>query len=71
MKDSSTTDHDEHHSAPRDGHDPIHVRAIVEVYDDRPPECTLFPVAVSDQDERLSSWITARGDAFVPLEAAR
>lgn len=58
-------------SADRSDSRPISVRAVVETYDDRPPECTLFPVDVLDEDERLTSWITAIDDAFVGLEAAR
>lgn len=69
MEDTTPTDQDEQGSDPPDV--PEGIRAVVEEYEDRPSECTLYPVSVADRDERLSSWITARGNAFVPLEAVR
>ena len=51
--------------------DEIPIRAVVEEYPDRPSECTLFPVAVVDRDQRLAMWITAVGDAFVSLTDSR
>lgn len=42
-------------------------RAVVERYDDRPDQCTIFPAAASD-DERMVTWVTAQGDSFVDLE---
>ena len=44
--------------------------AEVVVDRDRPAECTLYPVA-ADDFELMTHWITARGDAFVSLEAMR
>jgi len=49
----------------REGVRPVRVCAIVEEHDDRQDECTLYPISVSSKDERLTWWITARGDAFV------
>lgn len=46
----------------------IRLRAEVVSYDDAPSECTMFPDDVSE-DQRTTTWITARGDAFCPLTA--
>jgi hypothetical protein len=40
-------------------------------YDDRPDECTLFPRSVGTRDERMTVWLTARGDAFVDAREHR
>lgn len=47
------------------------VRAIVESYDNRPDQCTLYPVTVSEDDERLTTWITAESGSFVDTWAMR
>lgn len=46
------------------------LRAIVEKYDDRPDQCTIFP---SDEEgvKRMSTWITAREGSFVDLQTMR
>ena len=69
MDDELTTDQTDHARHPPN--DELPIRAVVEKYDDRPPECTLFPVDVIDRDERLRMWITAVGDAFISLRVAR
>lgn len=51
-----------------DGENGGGVVAIVD--DDSPRECTLFPSG-ADNVDLLSSWITARGDAFVSLDSIR
>lgn len=46
-----------------------YVSKVVE-YDDRPDECTIWP---RGEDNRVSptTWITAKGDAFVSLSEMR
>ncbi|WP_276261530.1 DUF7511 domain-containing protein [Haloglomus litoreum] len=48
---------------PDDGR--ITLRSCIVERDDGPDECTLFPHSVDTTDERMSAWISARGDAFV------
>lgn len=36
-----------------------------------PPECTIYPAAVSDRFERMTHWITAVGDSFVGCREMR
>lgn len=40
-------------------------------HDDRPDECTLFPLLTVTKDERMSTWITAYGDSFVDCRGMR
>jgi hypothetical protein len=49
----------------------IDVGSEVIEYDDRPDECTLFPRSVATRDERMTVWLTARGDAFVDAREHR
>ena len=49
--------------------DPVRI-ARVESYDDAPDECTIHPANAS-AETLTTTWITARGDAFVRLEAMR
>jgi hypothetical protein len=44
--------------------------SAVERYEDAPDECTIYPVGVSE-DELVTTWITAREEHFVALEAMR
>lgn len=44
--------------------------ARIETYEDRPAECTVFPVDVSP-DDRLTTWMTAREGSFVRLAEMR
>lgn len=44
--------------------------ARVETYEDRPAECTVFPVDVAPA-ERLTTWISAREGSFVRLAEMR
>ena len=44
--------------------------ARVESYDGAPDECTIHP-ANAPADTLTTTWITARGDAFVQLDAMR
>ena len=44
--------------------------ARVESYEDGPDECTIYPADAS-ADALTTTWITARGDAFVRLDAMR
>lgn len=45
-------------------------RAVVEEYEGRPDQCTIFPRDVSETD-RLATWITARDESFVRLDKMR
>lgn len=49
----------------------IALRSCIVERDDAPDECTLFPHSVDTTDDRMSTWITARGDAFVDCQAMR
>jgi hypothetical protein len=55
----------------REGTRPIAIRSIIEEYDDRPDECTLYANSVSDRDEWVTSWITAKRGSFVDREEMR
>jgi len=44
--------------------------AVVEEYDDRPDQCTIYPRGSSGVD-RMSTWISAREGSFLALEDAR
>jgi hypothetical protein len=44
--------------------------ARVVAYDDEPDECTIFP-ADADDDELVTTWISAKEGAYVSLEAMR
>jgi len=44
--------------------------AHVEPYDDAPDECTIYPVGVDD-DELVTSWVTAEEGAFVAAASMR
>lgn len=44
------------------------LQATVVEYENAPDECTLFPRDVSGMD-RMTTWITAKEDSFVDLEA--
>jgi len=46
------------------------LQAIVEKYDERPDQCTIFP-SRTDGVERMSTWITAREGSFVDLQTMR
>jgi hypothetical protein len=54
-------------SGPTSG--PVRV-ARIESYEDGPDECTIHPVD-APADALTTTWITARGDAFVRLDAMR
>ena len=45
-------------------------RAVVETYDDRPSQCTIFPRETAGID-RMSMWITACGEGYVRLDEMR
>lgn len=45
--------------------------AVVVEHKDRPDECTIYPLHAGNRDERRSTWITARDDAFVERSAVR
>ncbi|MUV58260.1 hypothetical protein SAMN04487947_2936 [Halogeometricum rufum] len=45
------------------------VGTVVE-YDDAPDECTVYPLH-ADEDERLTTWISAKDDSFVELDEMR
>lgn len=47
------------------------VLASVEHREDDREECTLYPIAVGDGDERMTVWITALDGSFVGLEEMR
>lgn len=47
------------------------VRAIVETYQNRPERCTLYPVKVPEEEERFTTWITAKSGSFVDGQAMR
>lgn len=49
----------------------IALQSCIVERDDAPDECTLFPHLVDTTDERMTTWITARGDAFVDCRAMR
>ncbi|MFC7177436.1 DUF7511 domain-containing protein [Halosegnis marinus] len=44
------------------------VLAAIERHDGGPDECTLYPVRTTDEDERMTVWITAAGESFVGLD---
>jgi hypothetical protein len=46
------------------------LQAIVEKYDDRPDQCTIFPTG-SDGVKRMSTWVSAREGSFVDLLTVR
>lgn len=46
------------------------LQAIVEKYDNRPDQCTIFPSG-SEGFERMSTWITAREGSYVDLQTMR
>jgi len=50
--------------------DETEFEAIVEQYDMHPDECTIYPSTASEA-EKMSTWITARGESFVSLEDRR
>jgi hypothetical protein len=45
------------------------VGTVVE-YDDAPDECTVYPLH-ADDEERLTTWISAKEDSFVGLDEMR
>lgn len=46
------------------------VRAIVERYRDEPNRCTIVPTG-TDEEERLTTWITAEAPFYVDLWESR
>jgi hypothetical protein len=46
--------------------DEVGYAATVVSHDDAPNECTVFPIDASDE-ERVTTWVSASGDSFVPL----
>ncbi|MHB9286530.1 hypothetical protein ACKVMT_05765 [Halobacteriales archaeon Cl-PHB] len=44
--------------------------AVVEEYEDRADQCTIYPRGCSGVD-RMSTWISAREGSFLALEDAR
>jgi hypothetical protein len=58
----------QHGNEMRDCGQPLQV--IVEKYDERPDQCTIFP-SQSDGVERMSTWITATEGSFVDLQTMR
>ena len=44
--------------------------ARIESYDDAPDECTVYPL-YADEDERLTTWVSAKEESFVELETMR
>lgn len=55
----------------REGIRPLDVCSVVEEYDDKPSQCTMYPKPESGHGRRLSSWITASGEAFVDRDELR
>lgn len=49
----------------------IALRSCTVERDDGPDECTLFPHSADTTDERMTTWITAHGDAFVDCQTMR
>lgn len=45
-------------------------RAVVEEYDDRADQCTIYPRETAGID-RMSTWITAREGSYVRLDEMR
>jgi hypothetical protein len=62
--------------SPRDDRDPagdeseLRFKAVVEEYEDRPDQCTIYP-AREGQFERMTTWITARDGSYFSLENCR
>lgn len=46
------------------------LQAIVEKYEDRPDQCTIFPSA-NEGVERMSTWVTASEGSFVDIQTMR
>jgi hypothetical protein len=47
-----------------------HLRAVVERYENRPDQCTIYPEN-DDGIDRTTTWITAIGSAFVDVSRTR
>lgn len=47
------------------------IEAEIVRHDDGPDECTLYPTTVASTDERMTAWVSARGDGFVDLRDVR
>lgn len=45
-------------------------RAVVERYRDEPNQCTIFPKEM-DQEERVTTWISAKEPSYVDLWTQR
>ncbi len=58
----------QHGNEMRDCGQPL--QAIVEKYEERPDQCTIFP-SQTDGVERMSTWITATEGSFVDLQTIR
>jgi len=46
------------------------LEAIVEKYETRPDQCTIFPSS-TEGVERMSTWVSAREGSFVDLQTMR
>jgi hypothetical protein len=46
------------------------LQAIVEKYEERPDQCTIFP-SNSEGVERMSTWVSAREGSFVDVGTMR
>lgn len=51
--------------------DGFRVRAVVEEHEDRPNECTLFPVDPPSRIALMATWITAREGSYLDLRSMR
>lgn len=49
---------------------PLELESVIEHYDDRPDECTIFRSDIPEH-QRLSTWITAKQGDYVELSACR
>ncbi len=46
------------------------LQAIVEKYEERPDQCTIFPSS-DNGVERMSMWVTAKEGSFVSIQTMR
>lgn len=62
--------HDENAHARRGRTDDQPLKAVIERYDDRPNQCTIYR-RDGDGVDQTAAWITAEEDAFCHLETVR
>lgn len=62
--------HDENGYTRRETTDDQQLKAVIERYDDRPNQCTIYRSDGSEV-EQMSNWITADEDSFCHLETVR